>query len=406
MNKVDVLIVGGGPGGLSAAEIAAKRGCRTLILEQEKEIGRPVHTSGGISVQSMKEFGVPEQHYHVVDTLKICSPNKTALFSFDKPTMCIIDVTGMYKFLANRAESVGATIQTGVHVIEPIMKNGFVTGCRTKSNVDNFSVVDAKIVIDASGYRSTISKGADLHSGFTRFGVGAEYELIAPECKQNEAVIIVGNRYAPSGYAWVFPWGQQRVRVGVGILHTDSTANPKDHLEIFVNEADKFGVNLANHQIIESHFGLIPSDGLAPHFVGNGIMAVGDAAGQASLVVGEGIRLSIIAGEMAGEVAAAAIKSGHFDKQTLYAYERIFKKRYDMELKIGYIMNRKMAQWDDSEWDDKVQFIQSIPTYLFAEILQSQFTLKNIFSFVATHPSMWPRALRYTVKGVLQYILK
>ena len=65
--------------------------------------------------------------------------------------------------------------------------------------------VRSKIVIDASGHRASLSKQAKLHAGFTRVGVGSEYDLSAPRCKQEESLLIVGSQYAPAGYACVFP---------------------------------------------------------------------------------------------------------------------------------------------------------------------------------------------------------
>ena len=58
--------------------------------------------------------------------------------------------------------------------------------------------VRSEIVINASGRRASLSKQAKLHAGFTRFGVGAEYDLSAPRCNQEEALLIVGSRYAPA----------------------------------------------------------------------------------------------------------------------------------------------------------------------------------------------------------------
>ncbi len=59
-DNVDVLIVGGGPAGLAAAEAAASQGARTLLLERQHEIGYPVHTSGGSWISDMQALGIPE----------------------------------------------------------------------------------------------------------------------------------------------------------------------------------------------------------------------------------------------------------------------------------------------------------------------------------------------------------
>ena len=98
--------------------------------------------------------------------------------------------------------------------------------------------------------------------------MGAEYDMYAPHCDEDEAVLLVGDRVAPSGYAWVFPWGRHRVRVGVGIIHPDSREDPNQFLDRLVSEADRYGVNLKGAQPIEHHHGLIPSERFADRFVG------------------------------------------------------------------------------------------------------------------------------------------
>lgn len=65
--------------------------------------------------------------------------------------------------------------------------------------------VRSKIVIDASGHRASLSKQAKLHAGFTRCGVGSEYDLSTPRCNQEEALLIAGSQYTPAGYARIFP---------------------------------------------------------------------------------------------------------------------------------------------------------------------------------------------------------
>ena len=131
--------------------------------------------------------------------------------------------------------------------------------------------VRSEIMVDASGHRASLSKQAKLHAGFTRVGVGSEYDLSAPRCNQEEPLLIVGSRYAPAGYAWVFPWGEDRVRVG--ILHADNRANPKDYLADVMENIHRFGVDLTESVVRGYHFGLIPSTRLASQFAGDRIMA-------------------------------------------------------------------------------------------------------------------------------------
>jgi len=406
MEQFDIVIVGGGPAGLSAAYAASKAGASTLVLERKMEIGKPVHTSGGTYIQVMRETGVPDEYYHVIKTIRFSAPNEEAIFKLRKPITCVIDVTATYKYLAERAGKAGAIIRTGATVFEPQIKGEFVTGCGYKDSDDRARFVKAKVTIDASGHNAIIAKKAGLHHGFRRFGVGAEYEYNAPYCRQNEAVIVVGNRYAPAGYGWVFPWGKQRVRIGVGILNADSTANPRDHLDLFVSEVHKIGVDLTDATIVESHFGLVPSDGLASSFVGNGIMAVGDAAGQPSQIAGEGIRLAIIAGQVAGETGAKAIQKGVWDKNILLPYENQFRNQFSRQLKVGYFINQRMAQWDNDVWDKRVRRIKKMDPELVADLLQSKFSFFPLLMFAIKTPSIWPGAFRRMVKYIIKGVAK
>ena len=103
---------------------------------------------------------------------------------------------------------------------------------------------------------------------------------------------------------------------------------------------------------MEHHAGLIPSECFAAKFAGDGILGVGDAAGHASSLLGEGIRWAIHAGRMAGEVAADAIEKGDVSRAALSAFEHQWIKRYGRDLRLAHKLNERLAGWDDRKWDD------------------------------------------------------
>jgi digeranylgeranylglycerophospholipid reductase len=393
MEQFDVVVVGGGPGGLAAAEACANRGVSTVVVEQNSEIGSPTRTSGGSFIHELQSLGIPEHLCHPLKRGRFLSPHNSARFSFEEPMICVIDVRGVFQFLAQRAAESGAQLRVDTQALEPILGEEAVTGVKVRSFRRSEEILNGRIVIDATGYRASISKKVGLHPGFVRFGVGAEFDMYAPGYDQDEAVLIVGSQVAPSGYAWAFPWGNQRVRVGVGIIHADSRANPQDYLETLISHSNLFGLHLDDAQPIEYHYGLIPSDGLCDVFVGNGIMAIGDAAAQAPALVGEGIRWAIKAGRLAGEVAAEAIRRGDCSREFLRKYQEHWKSQYGLNLRIAHEINKKIAAWDDSQWDKGVDMLKLLAPTEFAEALQSHFIGGWLVRAMLKNPSLMKKGV-------------
>ena len=375
------IIAGGGPAGLAAAETLAKRGCRTLVLEQSHEIGSPIRTSGGSFIDELEPLGIPSNLYHPITRVRFLSPANAAVYDYAAPRMCVIDVRGVFQFLGGRAVEAGATIRLGTKAEAPILENGAVVGVRTAQEE-----LRGEVVIDATGYRSAVLKQAGLDPGIRRFGVGAEYDMYAPHCDQSEAVLLVGSELAPSGYAWVFPWGRHRVRVGVGIIHPDSQEPPDAYLDRLVGGVSRYGVNLSGAQPLEHHAGLIPSECYASKFAGDGILGVGDAAGQASSLLGEGIRWAIHSGRMAGEVAANAIEKCDTSRRALGEFENRWVKRYGRNLRLAHKINQRISRWDDRKWDERLEVLKLLTPDQFVEALKTNLTGGWLLRFLARNP--------------------
>ena len=386
--RTDVVIVGGGPGGLSAAETIARGQVEVMVLEQDSEIGSPIRTSGGSFIKELQALGIPERLYHPIKRGRFLSPNNSVTFEYEEPVACVMDVRRVFQYLAEKAVKAGAQLRVNTTALEPVMEGDYVVGVKARDFRGQELVIESKIVIDASGYKASMSKKAGLHKGFKRFGVGAEYDLYAPHYDQDESVLIVGSKVAPAGYAWAFPWGGKRVRVGAGIIHADSKADPSQYLEKLVHHSPEFELNLEEAEPLEYHFGLIPSDGLCDRFVGNGIMAVGDAAGQPSALVGEGIRWAIKAGRMAGEVAVEAVRAKEYSIAFLEKYQNIWKERYGTRLDITFQINQLIAGYGDLQWDKAVDLLKRLSPELFAEALQANFTPEWVSRVIAHDPAI------------------
>lgn len=399
--QVDVLIAGGGPAGLQAASEIASRGWSALVLEQDSEVGSPTRTSGGTFVRDMVEFGIPERLYHKVTKCRFFSPANSATFSYDEqPIVCVIDVRGTFQYLAERAALAGASIRPATTAVETLKnESGTVIGVKARMGNRTFDI-GAKIVIDATGYKASMVKSSKITDGSHRFGVGAEYDLFAPHYDRTEVVLIVGSQIAPNGYAWFCPWGEQRVRAGVGVIHPDSKLNPEAFLDKLIAQAADWGVNLKGAQPIEYHYGLIPSEGMVEPFVGDGILAAGDSAGQPSQLLGEGIRWALFAGRMAGEVCAEALAAGDYSAAFLKRYQDRWMKKYGRDLTIAYEINKRIAAYDDSQWDNKVELMKQLSAPQFARALSSDFSPGFWAGLALSKPTLMWEGVRKLVSMV------
>ena len=376
MTQPEAVVAGGGPAGLSAAETLARRGRSVLVLEQNHEIGSPIRTSGGSFIDELDALGIPNHLYHPISRVTFRSTANEARFDYLKPALCVIDVRGVFQFLAERAIAAGASIRLSTAAEAPVMEDGIVRGVGTRS-----AEIPCRILIDATGYRSTLLKQAGLDPGFRRFGVGAEYDLYAPDCDPNEVTLAVGN-VAPSGYAWIFPWDRNRVRAGVGIIHPDSSVNPDDLLDRFVTTTP----SLKKAQPVEHHRGLIPSEHFARSFAGHGILGVGDAAGHASSLLGEGIRWAIHAGRMAGEIAADALDRNDVSRDSLARFETSWRARFGADLRLAHRINQRIARWDDRKWDERLEIVKLLSPEQLVEALKSNLTGRWLWGFLVSNP--------------------
>ncbi len=400
METYDIVVAGGGPGGLAAAESAARHGANVLLVEQGGEIGSPTRTSGGSFVKDLDALQIPRHLYHPVHRCRFISPANSVAFDYDDPVLCVMDVRGVYQFLAQRAAAAGVTLRLSTTAVEPVLENGAVRGLATKSKLYGDQTIRAQVVIDATGYRSVLLRKVGNHSGFSRFGVGAEFDLYAPGYDQREAVLLVGSQVAPCGYAWAFPWGNNRVRVGAGIIHGDSNQHPDGYLRKFCAEAQRFGIDLHGAQAIEYHYGLIPSERFSGDLVGSGIVGVGDAAGQASTLVGEGIRWAIQAGIMAGKCSAEAVAAGDCSARYLRIYQQEWESSFGRNLRIAYEINKRISRWDDATWDCRLELLKLFTPQQFGEALRTNFSKRWMLDLVRANPALLKEGFSAILSGL------
>jgi len=395
----DVIVIGGGPAGSSAARMASENGCTVALIEKEKEIAETVRTSGVTWISDIKEFEIPDECYNPIKKFSFFSPKNSVTIVDEIARAAVLDVRKTYRFLANRAEKTGAQVFVSTNVTE-ILKDsaGKCVGVVAKSKEKQIQF-NGKVIIDASGFASIVAKELGYVEQWKRFGVGAEFEVKTEKLEYDNWWLMVGQEYSPAGYAWIFPTSKNTARIGVGIGKPDSDVDPTVRLNELIDKKMGPIKDLGQIEKIEFHYGLIPNEGLSRKTVYDNLILVGDSAGQANPLVLEGIRFAIRFGEVAGRVAANAIKNGDTSEKKLAVYENEWKKAILSKINSAMKVQNRWVGLTDNEWDKELSIINELTADEFLDFIRADFGVSKMVKLATHHPKMIVRQLFNMVKG-------
>ena len=395
----DIIIVGGGPAGLSAAWSASQKGLHVAVLEKDEAIGQNVRTSGVTWIKEARAFGIPKDYYNEISNYAFYSPNNFVLKKTKEAQAAVLDVRRTYQFLAYQAASKGADIFLRTNVTD-IIKNekNTISGVKATSLKEDL-IFNAKLVIDASGFYSVIGKSLGLVSSWRRFGAGAEYEAYVDKVDPSTWYLMVGSQYSPAGYAWVFPLGENKVRIGVGVGKPESPADASKLLIELLEKKPKPLANLGKIVPIEFHYGLIPNEGLRQSTIDDGLILVGDSAGQANPLVLEGIRYAIEFGRLAGKIGAEAVIDGDTSKPSLKSYEDSMRKAIGSKISAAVKVQHRWLNLSDQEWDKEIEIIDELSAEEFLDFIKADFGMLDMLQLATRHPKLAMRQLFQMMKN-------
>ena len=150
LHEYDIAIVGGGPAGLSAAYTAARAGCRVILFEKDDSIAHNIRTSGVSWIKEMEELNIPKKLYNPIRNFTLISPSNEVTIKGRDFASCVLDVRGLYQYLATLAAEAGAKIMVRSHVYGLLsdLKHE-IKGLRVRTPLGNMEI-KVKRVIDAS----------------------------------------------------------------------------------------------------------------------------------------------------------------------------------------------------------------------------------------------------------------
>ena len=267
---LDVLIVGGGPAGLA---VASKFQGHGLLVHQDREIGRPVRTSGGSWLSEMRRLGIPERLYHRLSHAKIFSDTRELHLPLEADPVVVLDVTALYQWLAEASE-IEIRCETKFIGVRKT-QSGFIATLRGPDR-QNYEL-RARQIIDASGWHRAVLSALDLGAPPERRGIGIEYEYPIGAADPTRGVLFFG-RSVPTGYGWAFPTRAGTIRLGVGVIQPETEVSPKDLMGGLVGSGAlaRMGIDVPQGYHVNS--GILPSEAFARQMVFDDVIRVGDSA--------------------------------------------------------------------------------------------------------------------------------
>ncbi|MCL4509940.1 MAG: NAD(P)/FAD-dependent oxidoreductase [Bacteroidetes bacterium] len=376
-DSYDVIVVGGGPAGSTAAKYAAMGGAKVLVLEKDREIGVPVRCGEAVDHEGLVQFIQPHKKFVAAEirNFKLIAPDSTVVQPNIKGLGYVLDRKFFDYELARIAANEGAEIATKVYVDGVIKNDGSVTGVSVQYHGDRL-FLKSKIVIGADGVESRVGRWAGIDTTVSMHDMESAAQVTAAnvDVEEDTCYFYFGERYAPGGYLWVFPKGNKTANIGLGVA---ADRSKQKHALKFLDEfmAERF----PQASVLTKIAGGVPCAETLEKTTMPGLMLVGDAAHQVNPVSGGGIISGMIAGKMAGKVAADIVKQN--DMSLIGKYEKEWQDSLGARHHRYYKIKKVIYKFRDNDLDSIAHEISKLP--------QKQQTLGNIFKqAVIKHPTL------------------
>jgi len=284
----DVLVVGAGPAGCSAARAAGETGAGVLMIEKRRKIGEPVQCAEYIPRLLRQNLKIPaEAVAQEIRGMTTFMPDGE-IIKKQAPGF-ILDRAVFDRSLAAKASGAGVKILTET---EAVSRDAGIVKLLGPSGEKK---IEASVIIGADGPDSLVGSWIGQKNRKIMWAVQHTVRLKRPS--HNTEVFF--DRDYPGGYGWLFPKGET-AHVGVGVSR-ELGGRPKQALTTFKEKIkDRIG------KVVGATAGPIPVGGPLPSIdKDTSIILVGDAAGHTHAITGGGIPQAVICGAMAGRAAAA-----------------------------------------------------------------------------------------------------
>ena len=324
----DVVVVGGGPSGATAATDLAKAGRSVLLLDRA---GRIKPCGGAIPPRLIRDFDIPDELLVArITSARIVSPKDRHV---DMPIggfVGMVDREGFDEWLRERAASAGATRRTGTYErIDRDTDGMALVRYRAKGKGGELQTVRARTVLAADGANSPIAREEIPGATRTPF-VFAYHEIVRSPRKNSDEFnpqrcdVYYRGELSPDFYSWIFPHGDT-ISIGTG------SANKGFSLRQAVG-ALRRTAGLDGSETVRREGAPIPLRPLPRWDNGKDVLLAGDAAGVVAPASGEGIYYAMAGGRLAAEALNECLATG--DARALKSARKRFMKAHGSVFRV------------------------------------------------------------------------
>ena len=351
--KYDVVIVGAGPSGSTAAKNLAENGKKVLIIDKQK-FPRDKPCGGAIPTRVMKQFPYVEEF---IDSISYgsythsSSLKYTLKFVREKPLLATVIRKDFDDGLVKLAVNAGAMFLNSKAVKDVTIQKDKVVLL-----LDDNEKIEAKIVLGCDGMRSIVAEKTNLCKKMDDICICVVQEQpmsiqqLQKYFTDKKIVHLFIKTQGIAGYGWIFP-KKKHINIGMGQFESAvDSSKPRPNLK---KSYKKYVELLKEKKMLPKDFpienvkgGTLPVFPLKKTY-SDRVLICGDAAGFINSITGEGIYYAMASGEMAANVALESLDSDDMSSEFLSKYQDLWYDKFGKDLKL---LGRFNKMWGtDSE---------------------------------------------------------
>jgi digeranylgeranylglycerophospholipid reductase len=308
--QCDVLVVGAGPAGSSAAHACAEAGLDTVFIDRKKAVGLPVSCSGAVGSYllpflpfkvppSLLEYKIEGLEFVVDDLSFIRRGGPWTSYAINRPSFD--------KWLSEKAQSAGAQLLLETEFLDLSFDNNQVATKAFVKRGGKKEEIIFKVLIGADGVNSKVLEKLGKRSKGARIGKAVVYEYHGVNLESPTMDQVYFGDFAPGGYAHIFPVSEGGANVGVGSI--DESIDIERCFEGFVSHP-RVQAQLIGAKKVKEKSGVVSFDSLSESRQYGNVLFAGEAASQNIKPLVEGFFPAIICGDIAGKTASRYLLEG------------------------------------------------------------------------------------------------